>query len=229
MKPFNLKSSNNFSCTFLLLITLYFLSLSQLWGSNIPTIKTNIESDNGAVKKIVILGDSLSAGYGLIPGSGWVNLLSTRLKQKKPHWVVINASISGETTSGGLRRLSKLLLQYQPQIVLIELGGNDGLRGFKPKTTYANLQKMILMSKNASAQVILAGIHLPPNYGHIYEKKFYQNYVELSESYQLPFIPFILKDIARYKSLMQPDGIHPKENAQPSILDNVWKILSPLL
>ncbi len=224
-----MNSSTLFSGHFLLFVCLYFIGLAPLSAAEKQNITKTIPLAKESTRKIVILGDSLSAGYGLIPQSGWVNLLSSRLKQQNKHWTVINASISGETTSGGLRRLSGLLSQYQPQIVLIELGGNDGLRGFMPKITYANLQKMILMSKNASAQVILAGIHLPPNYGHIYEKAFYQIFVDLSKSYQVAFIPFILKDVAEYKSLMQSDGIHPKETAQTIILDNVWKVLAPLL
>ncbi len=211
------------------IIFVCFFHPATAWSFDDTILAPDHSSAKPLDQKIIIVVDSLSAGYGLIPGSGWVNLLSSRLKQQQKNWTVINASISGETTSGGLRRLSHLLSKYHPQIVLIELGGNDGLRGFMPKITYANLQKMILMSKNASAKVILAGIHLPPNYGHIYEKQFYQNYLALTKDYQIHFIPFILKDVAEHKSLMQADGIHPKENAQLIILDNVWKVLAPLL
>ncbi len=214
---------------------LIFFFLPLIWFGYFSTmaaasVQNNTKTPSAITQNsIIILGDSLSAGYGLTAGSGWVNLLSRKLVLEGNHWKVINASISGETTSGGLRRLNKLLIQYQPKIVLIELGGNDGLRGFVPKITYQNLQKMIVQAEKHHAKVILAGVHLPPNYGKKYETKFYLNYVLLSRKYNLPLIPFILDGIAENKDLMQADGIHPKEQAQKLILRNVWTVLQPAL
>lgn len=179
--------------------------------------------------KILILGDSLSAGYGLNQNTGWVHLLSEKLKSSHPDWKVINASISGDTTSGGLRRLPSLLKNHHPQIVLIELGGNDGLRGFMPSTTFQNLDKMIHMSKETKSHIILAGIHLPPNYGEKYEQLFYSNYTRLSAQYNIPLIPFILEGVGTHRELMQADGIHANEKGQPVILKNVLQYLMPVL
>ncbi len=180
-------------------------------------------------KSILVIGDSLSAAYGLPEASGWVDLLSSRLKQQKLEWIVNNASISGETTSGGAERIEKLLDIHRPQIVIIELGGNDGLRGFPLKVTYSNLEKIIALSQQQNAKVILSGIHLPPNYGKKYDDLFYKNFIRLSEKYDLVLIPFLLQGIGDKAELMQADGIHPKETAQTMLLNNVWPHLQPLL
>jgi len=180
-------------------------------------------------KTLLVVGDSLSASYGLPEKTGWVDLLSNKLELSESNWSVANASISGETTSGAADRIEKLLNQYQPNVVLIELGGNDGLRGFPLKVTYRNLEKIIQLSQQQNAKVIITGIHLPPNYGKKYEQLFYLNYTDLTSKYSLVMIPFILEGIAEHPELMQKDGIHPKENAQQMILDNVWVYLNPLL
>ncbi len=184
---------------------------------------TNIEQK----KSILVVGDSLSAAYGLKEGTGWVDLLSNRLSGDDSGWVVNNASISGETTTGGEERITKLLKTHQPEIVILELGANDGLRGFPLQITYNNLQKMIQLSQQSNAKVLLAGIYLPPNYGEKYSVLFYKNFTLLAEKHSLIFIPYLLKDLT--KELFQDDGLHPKEAAQGIILDNVWPLLKPLL
>ncbi|SFC19393.1 acyl-CoA thioesterase-1 [Marinospirillum celere] len=180
-------------------------------------------------KTLLILGDSLSAAYNIPESSGWVSLLEERMHSQTPEWQVVNASISGETTSGGLTRLPDLLRQYQPEIVLLELAGNDGLRGLPPQRITSNLQQMIDLSQEAGAQVLLAGILLPPNYGRRYLDEFEKIFPSLAEGNQLPLIPFLLKGVADQPELMQEDAIHPTAEAQPVILETVWEELQPLL
>lgn len=175
---------------------------------------------------LLVMGDSLSAAYGIEHDEGWVNLLAERLKSDAR---VINASISGETTSGGLQRFTELLRQRQPDIVLIELGGNDGLRGLSPNQMQANLASMIEQSQDAGAQVLLLGIDIPPNYGQAYRDAFTGVFYSLAEEYDVALVPFLLDDIALNDALMQSDGIHPTADAQPIILDNVWPELEPLI
>lgn len=178
---------------------------------------------------LLVMGDSLSAAYNLPAESGWVNLLEQRLQQQGYDWQVINASISGETTGGGLTRLPALLRQHQPQIVLLELGANDGLRGQPPQRITANLDRMITLSRQADAEVLLLGILLPPNYGPRYLQQFEQIYPQLAKQHQLPLVPFLLEGVADKPSLMQQDGLHPTAEAQPEILETVWVELKPLL
>jgi len=179
-----------------------------------------------AAPTLLVMGDSLSAAYGIERESGWVQLLDERLADEVK---VINASISGETTSGGATRLPELLRQHQPDIVLLELGGNDGLRGLPPQQMRANLAQMIEASQQAGAQVLLLGIRIPPNYGQAYADAFSQVYRTLAERYDVPLVPFVLEGIALDDSLMQDDGIHPTAEAQPRVLDNVWPALEKLL
>lgn len=179
---------------------------------------------------ILVMGDSLSAAYNIPVSAGWVSLLEQRLdKQANTDWQVINASISGETTSGGLTRLPSLLRQHQPDLVLLELGANDGLRGLPPKHISNNLEKMLTLSKQKGAKVILIGILLPLNYGPAYSTRFEQIYPELAKKHQLPLVPFLLEGIADKPGLMQADGLHPTAEAQPEILETVWLELKPLL
>lgn len=178
---------------------------------------------------LLVMGDSLSAAYNLPAESGWVNLLEQRLQQQGYDWQVINASISGETTGGGLTRLPALLRQHQPQIVLLELGANDGLRGQPPQRITANLDRMITLTRQADAEVLLLGILLPPNYGPRYLQQFEQIYPQLAKQHQLPLVPFLLEGVADKPSLMQQDGLHPTAEAQPEILETVWVELKPLL
>ncbi len=164
---------------------------------------------------ILILGDSLSASYGMEQDKGWVNLLSKKMPQQN----IINGSVSGETSAGGLRRLPTLLESTQPQLVLIELGGNDGLRGFSPKQLKDNLTKMIQLSKQADAKVILSEVMVPPNYGPRYANMFTQVYKTLAQEHEITLMPFFMTEIAIHPELMQADGIHPNEQAQAQIAE----------
>ena len=174
----------------------------------------------------LVMGDSLSAAYGIEQEQGWVALLAERLEGEAQ---VVNASISGETTSGGAQRFADIIGQREPDIVLLELGGNDGLRGLPPAQMRANLATMIEQSQQAGAEVLLLGIDIPPNYGQAYRDAFTGVYHSLAEEYDLSLVPFLLEDIALNQQLMQSDGIHPTADAQPIILDNVWPALEPLL
>lgn len=188
---------------------------------------------------ILVMGDSLSAAYNIPTAAGWVSLLEERLakeslkkeplKKSQANWQVVNASISGETTGGGLTRLPSLLRQHQPTIVLLELGANDGLRGLPPQLITNNLEKMLTLSKQSGAQVMLIGILLPPNYGPAYLAQFEQTYPNLAKKHQLPLVPFLLEGVADKPELMQEDGLHPTAKAQPKLLETVWLELKPLL
>jgi len=179
--------------------------------------------------KILVLGDSVSAGYGLANGEGWVTLLQNRLKSQGYGYRVINASVTGETTAGGLARLPRALTLHTPQIVIIELGGNDGLRGLPLATSRSNLQKMIDASKAAGARVLLLGMKIPPNYGPRYANEFESMYAELASKNRIAFEPFFLEKIALAPGMMQDDGIHPTAKAQAPMLDALWPALRPLL
>ncbi|RTR07160.1 arylesterase [Halomonas nitroreducens] len=175
---------------------------------------------------LLVMGDSLSAAYGIERQAGWVQLLAARLEGEAR---VVNASISGETTRGGATRLPALLRQHAPEIVLLELGGNDGLRGLPPAQMRANLAAMIEASRAAGAEVLLLGIDIPPNYGPAYREAFTGVYRGLADRYGVPLVPFLLQGVALEQELMQADGIHPTAEAQPVMLDNVWPALAPLL
>ena len=182
-----------------------------------------------AAPKILVLGDSISAGYGLAANEGWVSLLQTRLKAQGYGYRVVNASVTGETTTGGLARLPRALSLHQPAIVVIELGGNDGLRGLPLDTSRANLQKMIDLSLGAGAKVLLLGMKIPPNYGPRYANEFENLYAALARRNKLAFEPFFLDKIALADGMMQEDGIHPTAKAQPIMLETLWPRLTPLL
>jgi acyl-CoA thioesterase-1 len=190
-----------------------------------------LAQDVGAASapSILVVGDSLSAGYGIEMREGWVTLLQQRLIKKGFPHTVVNASISGDTTSGGRARLPDVLKRHRPQIVIIELGGNDGLRGLSLRETRANLDAMIRIAQSAGAQVLLVGIHLPPNYGPEFTSKFHAIYTELARAHNTALVPFLLEGVALTPGLMQSDGIHPRAAAQPHLLDNVWPFLKPLL
>ncbi|WP_258801664.1 arylesterase [Halomonas sp. DQ26W] len=175
---------------------------------------------------LLVMGDSLSAAYGIEQDEGWVSLLEARLDGKAE---VVNASISGETSSGGASRLPDLLGQHEPDIVLLALGGNDGLRGLPPSQLEANLGAMIEASSLAGADVLLLGIDIPPNYGQAYRDAFTGVFFRLADSFELALLPFLLEGVALEKGMMQSDGIHPTPLAQPIILDNLWPELLPLL
>ncbi|MFG1496808.1 arylesterase [Saccharospirillum sp. HFRX-1] len=178
---------------------------------------------------LLVMGDSLSAGYGIDPEDGWVSLLAQRLDQQDASHQVINASISGETSRGGLDRLPALLEQHQPDLVLLELGANDGLRGYPVPRITTNLSRMIELSERAGAEVILLGIQLPPNFGNRYTEPFFQQYADLAEQFDLRYLPFLLEGVALTDALMQDDGLHPTAAAQPQVLDNVWPLVAAAL
>ena len=188
---------------------------------------TSIYSWAQANPVILVLGDSLSAEYGLPRGTGWVSLLEERLAMDKSPWTVLNASISGETSSGGLTRLPKLLSQKKPGIVLIELGANDALRGLPVSDTERNLSKMIQMSKKSGAKVLLCGIQIPSNYGQTYTTQFKKLYPQLAKQEQIELLPFFLEGVATKPEFFQADRLHPNVQAQSIIFKNVWGSMAP--
>jgi acyl-CoA thioesterase-1 len=178
---------------------------------------------------LMVYGDSLSAAYGMADEQGWVQLLANKLAASGSDWQVVNGSVSGETSTGGLARLPAMLESYEPDLVILELGGNDGLRGLPLDILRDNLLTMIREIRASGARVILAGIQIPPNYGPRYTVPFYQMYGEIAEQENLPLIPFLIDGIAQQAELMQNDGIHPTAEAQSMIVDNVWPVLEPEL
>jgi acyl-CoA thioesterase-1 len=182
-----------------------------------------------AAGKILVFGDSLSSAYGIAERRGWVALLEERLKRDKPAWQVVNASISGETTSGGRSRLPRALADHKPAVVVLELGGNDGLRGLPVAEMKKNLGAMIEQSQKAGARVLLVGTRMPPNYGPDYTSAFERAFGELAKSHRAALVPHLFEGFGEKTELFQPDRIHPTEAAQPLILDNVWPALRPLL
>lgn len=178
--------------------------------------------------RILVLGDSLSAGYGIELKQGWVSLMADKLEENYPYQV-INASVSGETSGGGLARLPALLKGHKPALVILELGGNDGLRGHPVNIMQQQLESIIKESQGAGAEVLLLGMHIPPNYGQRYAERFHQVYTQLAKQYELAFVPFFLEGVATNRELMQRDGIHPTAEAQQTMLDNVWAVLEPWL
>jgi acyl-CoA thioesterase-1 len=178
---------------------------------------------------VLVLGDSISAAYGIRLEDGWVALLSARLRTHNPQGRVVNASISGETTGGGLARLPRALKEHSPDVVILELGGNDGLRGYPVNRMQTNLQEMIDLTLAANAKPLLVGMQIPPNYGARYTAAFSGTYVSLAETNDIPLVPFLLQEVALKQGWMQSDGIHPTREAQPTMLDAVWPVLEPLL
>jgi acyl-CoA thioesterase-1 len=180
-------------------------------------------------KSVLVLGDSLSAAFGMAPEQGWVAALATRLSQHTEPWQVINISLSGETTAGGAARLERVLKAHRPEIVILELGGNDGLRGLSLKQTRANMKKMILQVQAHQARVLLLGMRLPPNYGEVYNQRFEAIFSDLATLMKLDFVPFFLQGVALNPDLMQSDGIHPRAIAQQQLLENIWPQFLPML
>lgn len=176
---------------------------------------------------ILVMGDSLSAEYGLQRGAGWVALLQNQLRKQGSTWEVFNASISGETTAGGVTRLTNLLQQKKPRIVLLELGANDALRGLSVNETEKNLRSMIKLSKQSGAKVLLFGMQIPPNYGQDYTKQFKEIYPQLASSEKIQLLPFFMNGVATNKDLFQADNIHPNEKAQIVLYKNVWGAMAP--
>ncbi|CDF85009.1 arylesterase [Pseudomonas sp. QL9] len=182
-----------------------------------------------AAQTLLVVGDSISAGFGLNTDQGWVTLLQQRLRKEGYAYKVVNASISGDTSAGGLARLPALLSGEKPGLVVIELGGNDGLRGQPPQQLQQNLASMVAASQQAGAKVLLLGMRLPPNYGERYTQAFVRAYEQVAQASQVPLVPFFLDGVGGVPQLMQADGIHPTAAAQPRLLENVWPQLKPML
>lgn len=178
---------------------------------------------------ILVFGDSLSAGYGVPPGHGWVDLLARKIAQEGYDFSVVNASVSGETTEGGLARLPRALTMHTPRIVILELGANDGLRGLPLMQAQSNLEQMVSLSQSHGARVLLIGMRMPPNYGERYTSAFYAMYGQLARRHDLALVPFLMAAVALKPELIQADGLHPNEHAQPLLLSTVWPTLQPLL
>jgi acyl-CoA thioesterase-1 len=189
----------------------------------------HVMTAHASQQRLLILGDSISAAYGMSVSQGWVALLAGRLEETHPDVTIVNASISGETTAGGLRRLPELLARHRPTIVLIELGGNDALRGFPIKSFRNNLTKMTALSQTEAAKVILVQMEIPPNYGTRYTSAFHDSYSLVAENTDSVLAPFLLDGVAGNAKLMQNDGIHPNQKAQLRLLDNVLPTLLPML
>jgi acyl-CoA thioesterase-1 len=197
-----------------------FLAASLLFLMSMTAVAQN---------RILIVGDSISAGFGLESGQEWAALLQKKLQAEQLNYQVVNASISGDTTAGGLARIEKLLAENKPQWVLIELGANDGLRGLSPKEMKKNLAQSISLSQKSGAKVLLLEVKIPPNYGKRYLDEFYAVYPQLSTELSVPFVSSIMEDVALNKELMQQDLLHPNAQAQPFLLNRIWQTLKPLL
>jgi acyl-CoA thioesterase-1 len=207
-----------------------FLRLRSLlcaWLVVIGLAATAFAQDKTPV--ILVVGDSVSAGYGLPGGKGWVDLLVEKLKIGGYRYRVVNASISGDTTAGGRARLAPLLHQHKPAVVIVELGGNDALRGGKLATARDNLDAMVATAQGAGAKVLLVGMQLPPNYGPAYVKEFGEMFVSVAKTRRVPAVPYLFAGFGEDLAFFQPDRIHPTVDAQPKLLDNVWPALQPLL
>ncbi|PVZ90369.1 arylesterase [Serratia sp. S1B] len=201
-----------------------YVSVLALIGTGI------LGTHTATAKTVMVYGDSISAGYGLNPEKGWVHLLQKRLEQQYPKkHNVVNASVSGETTSGGLARLPLALKTHRPDVVVLELGGNDGLRGQPPQTLQQNLAKMIQLSQQAHAKVIVLGMKIPPNYGTAYSTAFEQSYRTVSQQYKVQLLPFFMQGIAGNNQLMQKDLVHPNAKAQSILLNNVYPLIQSAL
>ena len=178
---------------------------------------------------VLVLGDSLSAAYGIPREAGWVELLAQRLAARTPPLTLVNASVSGETSAGGLTRLPAVLKTHRPRLLVLALGANDGLRGLPPADTARNLEAMIRLARAGNVRVLLVGMRLPPNYGSAYTAKFQALYAQLAQRHRLALVPFLLEGMADRRERFQADGLHPDAQAQPVLLENVWRGLKPLL
>jgi acyl-CoA thioesterase I len=199
------------------------------WALGIGLLFIALQNAVASDRTILVFGDSLSAAHGIRPEEGWVTLLTQRLQSQGYGYQIVNASVSGETTSGGVERLPRALQLHQPAIVILELGANDGLRGLPLQEAHANLAKMVDLAQAGGARVLLVGMRLPPNFGPRYTEPFARMFPELANQYHLPLVPFLLDKVALNPALMQEDGLHPNARAQTPILDNVWPYLKRLL
>lgn len=201
--------------------------IKKCWVTGLFCLLFPIVTAAQSSQVILVMGDSLSAEYGLQRNTGWVTLLQNHLSKIGSSWIVSNSSISGETTAGGLARLPKLLQQKKPELVLLELGANDALRGLSLEETEKNLRTMIQLSKKSGAKVLLFGMQIPPNYGQDYAKRFKDIYPGLAKSENTALLPFFMNNVAANKELFQADNIHPNENAQIQLFKNVWGAMAP--
>ena len=191
--------------------------------------QTAAAAQGSAPRTVLVVGDSLSAEYGIKRGTGWVPLLSARISEQYPKFQVVNASISGDTTSGGVARLPALLRQHAPAVVVLELGANDALRGLPLNMTEQNLRTMAQAARKADADVLIVGMQIPPNYGRDYAQRFAAVFSKVAKDEKARLVPFLMEGIATNRAMFQADGIHPNEDAQPQLLDNVWPALRPML
>jgi acyl-CoA thioesterase I len=205
------------------------LRIIGAWALGIGWVLVAAQGAEASDRTILVFGDSLSAAYGLRPEQGWVALLQKRLASTGYGYEIVNASVSGETSSGGLQRLPRALQLHQPRILILELGANDGLRGLPLTTTRENLQKMIALAKQSHARVLLVGMRIPPNYGPRYTSDFAQMYPEIASRDGLPLVPFLLQSVALDPGRMQSDGLHPNARGEPAVLDTLWPQLEPML
>lgn len=204
-----------------LILTLAWATQAQAQAARAPAA--------APAKTVLVMGDSLSAGYGLAASEGWVALTADRIAKAKPGWRVVNASISGETTAGGAARIVDAVVRHKPAVVVIELGANDGLRGLPLREMKINLARMIGASKSVGAKVLLVGMRIPPNYGPEYTQGFERNYTDLASRFDVALLPFLLQPIAAERASFQNDNLHPVAAAQPKLRDHVWTALEPLL
>tara|TARA_B110000263_G_scaffold249255_1_gene266318 strand:- start:876 stop:1526 length:651 start_codon:yes stop_codon:yes gene_type:complete len=211
--------------TFLITLSILLLSTS----SSIAYSSTGTAISPAESTTIMVYGDSLSAGYGLPQKTGWVSMLKTQLKKQQAVYQIINASISGETTLGGLNRIEQALKRHHPNIVIVELGANDGLRGLPIKSIHDNLEAIVKACKQSKASILLVGMRLPPNYGTAYTKKFSAIYQQIAKRHELKLVPFLLAGFGDKPEYFQEDKMHPNKNAQEKILNNVWKVLHKMI
>jgi acyl-CoA thioesterase I len=205
------------------------LRIIGAWALGLGLVFIALQNAVASDRTILVFGDSLSAAFGIRPEQGWVALLTQRLQMQGYGYQIINASVSGETTDGGLQRLPRALQLHQPGIVVLELGANDALRGLPLSGTRANLAQMVRLSQEAGARVLLVGIRIPPNYGPRYTEEFASVFPELAKQYHLPLVPFLLQDVALNPARMQEDGMHPNAAGEAPVLDTLWPYLKPLL
>jgi acyl-CoA thioesterase-1 len=211
--------------TFLITLSILLLSTS----SSIAYSSTGTAISPAESTTIMVYGDSLSAGYGLPQKTGWVSMLKTQLKKQQAVYQIINASISGETTLGGLNRIEQALKRHHPNIVIVELGANDGLRGLPIKSIHDNLEAIVKACKQNKASILLVGMRLPPNYGTAYTKKFSAIYQQIAKRHELRLVPFLLAGFGDKPEYFQEDKLHPNKNAQEKILNTVWKVLHKMI
>jgi len=205
------------------------LRIIGAWALGLGLVFIALQNAVASDHTILVLGDSLSAALGIRPEQGWVALLAQRLRAQGYGYQIVNASVSGETTSGGLERLPRALQLHQLGTVILELGANDGLRGLPVSETRENLARIVRLSQAAGAQVLLVGMRIPPNYGPRYTEQFARVFPELANQYHLPLVPFLLEKVALDPRRMQPDGMHPNALGEPPVLDTLWPYLKPLL